>query len=55
MKNPIDLAIAVTATDRASMDRRLNEAVTMTRTRAMQESVRAFWSLDMTSVPSRLP
>jgi hypothetical protein len=37
MKTAIDLAIAVTATDRASMERRLDEAVTIARACAMQE------------------
>jgi hypothetical protein len=37
MRTTIDLAIAVTAIDRASMERRLNEAVTAAMTRAMQE------------------
>ncbi len=37
MRTTIDLPIAVTAIDRASMERRLNEAVTAAMTRAMQE------------------
>jgi len=37
MKTPIDRAIAVTATDRVSMERQLDEAVAIARTWAMEE------------------
>lgn len=37
MKNPLPLTIAVTATDRASMEQQLDEAVAIAQTRAMQE------------------
>jgi hypothetical protein len=37
MRTTIDLPILVKVTDRASMERRLDEAVTLARTRAMQE------------------
>jgi hypothetical protein len=40
MKTTIDLPIAVTATDRASMEHQLNEAVAAARTRAMLEGRR---------------
>lgn len=38
MKSPIDVAIAVIATDRASMERQLDEAVAIARTGAMQDA-----------------
>ena len=37
METVIDLEIAVTVTDRASMDRRLDDAMAIARTWAMQE------------------
>lgn len=37
MKNPFDLVIAVNVTDRASMESRLDDAVSIARTRAIQE------------------
>lgn len=37
MNKPVSFAIAVHVTDRASMDCRLDEAVTIARKRAMQE------------------
>lgn len=40
MSTNIDLPIAVTAADRTSMDRQLDEAVTEARTRALQEGRR---------------
>lgn len=37
MKNPMDVKIAVTATDRASMEHHLDEAVAVARRLAMKE------------------
>jgi hypothetical protein len=37
MKTSVDLPIAVTATDRASMEHQLDEAVALAMTRAMRE------------------
>lgn len=37
MKTTIDLPIAVSVTDRASMERQLDQAVTIAKTRAMHE------------------
>lgn len=40
MDAAVDLKIPVTATDRATMEKRLDEAVAVARTRAMQEGRR---------------